>query len=207
VRDGFLYSHVGWIVDPKSTPTHWGQIKDLAKYPELRALEPWYMWILLFAPFCAVLNFGWSFEAMVYGAFVSTVLLYHGTFTINSLCHVWGKRVYATTDQSRNNLWLALITMGEGWHNNHHYYMTSANQGFRWYEIDMSYRILWVLEKLGIVWDVRRAPEEVVAGQLGGRSWLIEDQAAAAPEKAPVRSPGAGAPLPAPAPAAPVEDV
>ena len=99
---------------------------------------------------------------LVWGFFVSTVALYHGTFTINSLAHRWGSRRYATTDDSRNNLFLSLITMGEGWHNNHHFHPGSARQGFRWYEIDPSYYLLKLMEGLRLVHDVRGVPERVV---------------------------------------------
>jgi stearoyl-CoA desaturase (delta-9 desaturase) len=106
-----------------------------------------------------------GFQALVWGCFVSTILLYHGTFSINSLMHVIGKRVYDTGDDSKNSFVLALVTMGEGWHNNHHYYRASANQGFRWYEIDLTFYILVVLEKLGVIWDVKRAPRDVIEGR------------------------------------------
>ena len=93
---------------------------------------------------------------LIWGFLVSTVLLWHGTFTINSFSHVFGKRRYATTDDSRNNWFLALLTMGEGWHNNHHYYQSTANQGFYWWEIDLSYYILLALSKVGLIWDLRK---------------------------------------------------
>ena len=93
-----------------------------------------------------------------------TVLLWHGTFTVNSLAHVWGRRRYTTTDTSRNNFWLALITMGEGWHNNHHYYQLSARQGFFWWEVDVSYYVLKLWQALGLVWDVRTPPRSVLQG-------------------------------------------
>jgi stearoyl-CoA desaturase (delta-9 desaturase) len=111
------------------------------------------------------------------GFFLSTVLLYHGTFAINSLAHVVGRRRYVTGDESRNNWWLALITLGEGWHNNHHHYQSSTRQGFFWWEIDPSYYLLKVLETLGLVWDLRAPPEEVVRGEnrLGRR--VVEREA------------------------------
>ena len=98
----------------------------------------------------------------MWGFFVSTILLWHGTFTINSLSHLYGKVRYATPDGSRNNIWLALITLGEGWHNNHHCYMSSANQGFFWWEIDISYGMLKALSWFGIVKDLRRPPLEAL---------------------------------------------
>jgi stearoyl-CoA desaturase (delta-9 desaturase) len=99
---------------------------------------------------------------LVWGFFISTVLLYHGTFTVNSLAHIFGKRRFATSDSSRNNLFVALITLGEGWHNNHHYYPSSERQGFYWWEIDVSHYTLRALSLLGIVWDLRRPPASAV---------------------------------------------
>lgn len=101
---------------------------------------------------------GWV--AVFWGFFLSTTLLWHGTFTINSLSHVFGSRRYETTDTSRNNFWLALITLGEGWHNNHHRYQSSTNQGFFWWEIDVTYYLLKGLEALGVVSGIRKAPVE-----------------------------------------------
>ena len=81
---------------------------------------------------------------------------------MNSACHLWGTRRYATTDQSKNNWWAALLTLGEGWHNNHHHYQSSVNQGFYWYEIDVSYSIIWALSKVGITWDLRKPNEKAL---------------------------------------------
>ena len=95
----------------------------------------------------------------MWGFVVSTVLLYHGVFTVNSLCHLFGRRRYNTRDDSRNNWFVALITLGEGWHNNHHHYQSSANQGFFWWELDVSYYLLRLFGLLGLVWDIRRPAE------------------------------------------------
>jgi len=100
-------------------------------------------------------------QMLVWGFFVSTVLLYHGTFTINSLAHTLGKKVFPSNDDSRNNYLLALITLGEGWHNNHHYYPGSARQGFMWWEIDMTYYGLLLMKKMGLIWDLREVPQRV----------------------------------------------
>jgi len=105
---------------------------------------------------------GW--QMLVWGFFVSTVLCSHGTYTINSLSHLWGKKRYATTDDSRNNPVLALITLGEGWHNNHHYYQSSTNQGFFWWEVDISYYVLRMLSWVGLTWDLRKPPQHVLDG-------------------------------------------
>ena len=98
----------------------------------------------------------------MWGFFVSTVLLYHGTFVINSLCHMFGSVRYKTADTSRNSMTLALITLGEGWHNNHHYYSTSARMGFFWWEIDISYYALSLLSLAGLVWDMKKPSQRVL---------------------------------------------
>lgn len=161
------WSHVGWIVSPKFNHTNWRLIRDMARFPELQWLNRNH-WIpgLLLAVSCYLIG---GATGLVWGFFVSTVLLYHGTFTVNSLCHLFGKRHYQTTDDSRNNWFVALITLGEGWHNNHHYYQSSANQGFFWWEVDISYYIIRALSVVGLVWDVRRPSARVLRGELHQR--------------------------------------
>lgn len=150
------HSHVGWVLSPDHDDTEWDAIRDFTRYQELRYLNllHWVPGILL-GVMCWWID-GWA--GLAVGFFVSTVLLYHGVFCVNSLCHLWGGRRYATTDASRNNWLVALFTLGEGWHNNHHYYQSSANQGFWWWEIDISYYIITMLSWFGIVWDVRKPP-------------------------------------------------
>jgi stearoyl-CoA desaturase (delta-9 desaturase) len=99
------------------------------------------------------------------GFFLSTVILYHCTFLINSVAHVVGKKRYVTGDESRNNWWLAIVTLGEGWHNNHHHYQSSTRQGFFWWEIDVSYYVLKALSWTGLVWDLRAPPPHIVSGE------------------------------------------
>ena len=101
-------------------------------------------------------------SAVVWGYCVSTVLLWHATYSINSLAHRWGTRRYATQDDSRNNWLLGLLTLGEGWHNNHHHYCAAARQGFLWWEIDLTYYVLRGLAAIGVVWDIREPPRHVV---------------------------------------------
>ncbi len=157
---GFWWSHVGWILCRKYDETRLDAIPDLARHPELVFLDRFH-WIppavLAVACFWAG---GWS--ALWIGFFLSTVLTYHSTFCINSLTHLFGRRRFVTTDTSRNSLLMALVTFGEGWHNNHHYYQASANMGFFWWEIDVSYYALKALSWLGIVWDLRRPPRAVL---------------------------------------------
>jgi stearoyl-CoA desaturase (delta-9 desaturase) len=158
-RDGFWWAHVGWILSPRYDATDWDRIPDLAKYPELR----WINTHFLVPPvtLAVMLSLIGGASWLVWGFFVSTVLLWHATFTINSLSHVFGSRRYETTDTSRNNVWLALLTMGEGWHNNHHYFMNSTRQGFFWWEIDATYYILRGLARLGITWDLLEPPRRL----------------------------------------------
>jgi stearoyl-CoA desaturase (delta-9 desaturase) len=163
-KKGFWWSHVGWIVCRKYQPTDFNAIKDFAKYPELRWLDKYYLVPPIVLGVACWLLGGWS--ALITGFFLSTVLTYHGTFVINSLAHVFGKRRYATTDTSRNSLILALITLGEGWHNNHHHYQSTANQGFFWWEIDISYYILRALSWVGLVHDLRTPPKHILDKQL-----------------------------------------
>ncbi|MFS8069211.1 MAG: acyl-CoA desaturase, partial [Byssovorax sp.] len=159
MRRGFWWSHMGWWLSREHENTDLALIPDFAGYPELRWVEKWNV-LGVVAIIGGLLAFG-GFDVFLWGYVVSTCALMHGVFTINSLAHVFGSRRYATTDTSRNNLLLALITLGEGWHNNHHHYMSSANQGFFWWEIDVSFYILKGLEKVGLVWDLRAVPEHV----------------------------------------------
>jgi len=162
-QGGFWWSHVGWILDSVHEETDWRRIPDLAKFPELVWLNRWYL-VVNVASAVLLLAIGGAW-ALVWGFFVSTVLLWHGTFTINSFSHIIGRRRYQTTDDSRNNLILALITMGEGWHNNHHYYMRATNQGFFWWEIDLSYYLLRLMQLAGLVWDIHTPPRHVLDGK------------------------------------------
>jgi stearoyl-CoA desaturase (delta-9 desaturase) len=158
VRFGFWHSHFGWIFDHNSD-TNYHRVKDLAKFPELVWLDKYWLVPPVALGFLTFFLFG--LPGLFIGFCLSTSLLWSGTFTINSLSHVWGKRRYETTDDSRNNWVLALVTMGEGWHNNHHHYMASCRQGFYWWEIDVSYYIIRALGALGIVWDIRQPPRKV----------------------------------------------
>jgi stearoyl-CoA desaturase (Delta-9 desaturase) len=158
-RDGFWWSHVGWILSDKYNEPDYTTVKDFSKYPELRFINrfdwiaPWTFGVLAF------LIGGWS--GLVVGFFWSTVLLWHSTFLVNSASHVFGRRRYETNDTSRNSLLIALVTGGEGWHNNHHHYQASARQGFYWWEIDPTWYFLRVCSWLGIVRDLKQPPQRV----------------------------------------------
>ena len=158
-RDGFWYSHQGWILDSRWDETELERIRDFAKFPELVWLNRWhFVPPLLLVALCAAIG---GLSGVMWGFVASTVALWHTTYSINSLAHRWGSRRYDTADTSRNNWVLALLTLGEGWHNNHHWYMTSARQGFFWWEVDITYYVLRALALAGIVWDLREVPDDV----------------------------------------------
>jgi stearoyl-CoA desaturase (Delta-9 desaturase) len=159
-RDGFWWSHVGWILSTKYKSTDLSNIKDFASYPELRLVER-YAWIgpWLTAVACLLIG-GWG--GLVIGFFLSTVLLWHGTFLVNSMAHLIGRRRYATPDTSRNSMIVAVLTGGEGWHNNHHYLPASARQGFAWWEIDPTWYALKALSALRVVRDLKDPPARLL---------------------------------------------
>jgi stearoyl-CoA desaturase (Delta-9 desaturase) len=169
---GFLWSHMGWFTARAHFATQVELVRDLTKFPELCFLDrfdvvvPFLFAVTTYA-FGVVLetiapNFGThGMQMLVWGFFVSTVLLYHGTYTINSLAHQLGSQRYDTQDKSGNSLLLAFITLGEGWHNNHHHYPASARQGFYWWEIDLTYYLLVLLSWTGLIWDLKPVPPHV----------------------------------------------
>ena len=171
---GRWYSHTLWFLTPESFATPAGRVRDWMRHPELRLVEriDWLPFAALGAA-CAALG-GWlestrpdlgtsAGQMFVWGFVISTVLLYHATYTINSLAHGWGSRRYDTPDDSRNNAFLSAITLGEGWHNNHHRYPASARQGFRWWEIDATWLFLRLLAALGFISDLKPVPARVIA--------------------------------------------
>ncbi len=160
-REGFWHAHQGWIFGGRWDATELARVPDLAAFPELVWLDRWHV-----VPPLALAFGCWAvggLPGLVWGFCVSTTLLWHATYTINSLSHRFGTQRYATGDDSRNNFWLALLTLGEGWHNNHHFYMASARQGFFWWEIDPTYYVLRGLAVLGIVRDLREPPARILA--------------------------------------------
>jgi stearoyl-CoA desaturase (delta-9 desaturase) len=164
-RQGFFWAHVGWILSTEHEETELQRVPDLAKYPELRWLDQWHA---VPGVALAVGLYLWGgLPALVWGFFVSTVCCWHCTFMINSLTHMFGRRRYETKDDSRNSFLLAVLTLGEGWHNNHHYWQSSTRNGFRWWEFDPTYYTLRALALLGIVWDLKEPPKHVVEGQKG----------------------------------------
>ncbi|HET7650480.1 MAG TPA: fatty acid desaturase [Gammaproteobacteria bacterium] len=171
---GFLWSHMGWFLTPRAFRTDAERIPDLIKYPELRWLDRYDtlvpvllaatlyglgVWLHHLAP---QLGTGGG-QMLVWGFFISTVILFHATVTINSLAHRVGTRRFETGDDSRNNAVLALLTFGEGWHNNHHFYPGSARQGFHWWEIDLTWYGLQLMARLGLIHDLKPVPAWVAA--------------------------------------------
>ena len=171
---GFWYSHVGWIIGPDYKETDYKTIGDYAKYPELVWLNKNYLvppivlgivvamagaWVNGGSPWLMFTHYGMS--TLLIGFFLSTIILYHATFSINSIMHKFGKQRYESNDESKNSLWLALLTLGEGWHNNHHYYEVSARQGFFWWEIDITFYILKFFSWLGLIWDLKGVPYHI----------------------------------------------
>jgi stearoyl-CoA desaturase (delta-9 desaturase) len=162
-QKGFWWAHIGWILSGRYSKTEYDNIQDFAKFPELVWLNehdwvpPWILGVACF------LIAGWS--GLVVGFFASTVLLWHNTFMVNSVAHVWGSRRYGTADTARNNPAVAVLTMGEGWHNNHHHYPACARQGFFWWEIDVTYYLLRMGKTLHIVKDLKEPPAQAKAAR------------------------------------------
>ena len=177
VQQGFIWSHMLWLMTREAYGTDHRKVKDWLKYPELRLLERFdFLAPAMLALSMFVLgeviqavspHSGTSgLQMLVWGFIISTVTLYHVTFGINSLAHTFGTRRFETNDDSRNNFWLALVTFGEGWHNNHHHFPSSARQGFRWWEIDISYYMLVIMSWFGLVWDLKPVPAHALQSAL-----------------------------------------
>jgi len=171
---GFLWSHMGWFLTPRAFGTDLRRVSDLARYPELRWLDRYDIAVPVLAA-AAMCSLGVVLrhtapslhtdgaQMLVWGFFISTVALFHATVTINSLAHRWGSRRFATRDDSRNNLWLAVLTFGEGWHNNHHRFPGTARQGFLWWEIDLTWYGLCLMAVLGLIRGLKPLPARVLA--------------------------------------------
>ena len=175
-RHGLIWSHMGWFLSARHFTTPIERVRDLAKFPELRWLDRfdsvipllyaaslWGLGRLLEIVCPALHTNGW--QMLIWGYFVASVVLIHCTLLVNSLAHRFGGRRFDTGDDSRNNVVLALITLGEGWHNNHHHYPVSARQGFYWWEIDISYYLLRLLAALGLIWDLQEVPPDRLASK------------------------------------------
>ena len=172
VTKGFLWSHVGWLTSSRNFPTDYRMVRDLQKFPELVFLNrfdligPLLLLVFLAALGSALQAFAPglgtnAWQLIVWGFFISTTVLFHATCAINSFAHTLGSKRFPTGDESRNSLVLAILTLGEGWHNNHHRFPPCARQGFYWWEIDISYYIICLMGAFGLVWDIRTVPSQV----------------------------------------------
>lgn len=146
----------GWVLLRHHFEVKKEFIPDLIKFPELFWLHK-YNYLPLFLSFIGLYFLG-GLEFVFWGGVISSLLCWHAVFIVNSFSHIWGSQPYESHDQSRNNWLIALITLGEGWHNNHHYYPHSVNNGFKWYEFDPTYYALLLMEKCGLIWDLHKAP-------------------------------------------------
>lgn len=171
VKDAF-WAHIGWVLCRAYGNIRHDRIKDLSKYPELRFIDRFHVlpvlsligvlfvtgyFLNVFLP-----GLGTSgIQLVMWGFFLSTILVYHVTFLVNSATHIVGTKRFDTDDESRNSFWVALLTFGEGWHNNHHRWPLSARQGMYWWEFDLTYLLLRCLEKLGLVWDLKVYPDKI----------------------------------------------
>ncbi len=172
IKSDWLWSHIGWMTNKENLKTDYTKVRDLAKFPELVFLNR-HDWLVPLGLFLGLFGLGellnrfWpglqtsGLQLLVWGFFISTSVLFHATCSINSVAHLLGTRRYRTQDQSRNNFFLALITMGEGWHNNHHHYQRATRQGFFWWEIDVTYYLLKLMAWVGLVWDLSPVPDKV----------------------------------------------
>jgi stearoyl-CoA desaturase (Delta-9 desaturase) len=176
IRRGFWWSHVGWVTAKDNFTTRRERVRDLLKYPELIFLDRFDTLVPLLM-FAGVYGLGALLERFAPGlgtsglqllvwTVISTCVLFHATFTINSLAHLWGSRRFQTKDKSRNNWLLAVITLGEGWHNNHHHYQGAVRQGFKWWEYDVTYYVLVVMKWLGLVWSLNPVPARILETRL-----------------------------------------
>lgn len=180
VQLGFWRAHVGWFLTREGFAPDLKRVRDLLRYPELRWLDRFDIAVPVLMAY-GMLLLGQYLQhdfpqlhtsgpqMLIWGFFISTIACYHITYSINSLAHVFGKQRYHTADESRNNWWLAILTLGEGWHNNHHHYPAAARQGFYWWEIDITWYGLKLLSWLGIVWDLKPVPARVRESHLTSR--------------------------------------
>jgi stearoyl-CoA desaturase (Delta-9 desaturase) len=156
---GFWWSHVGWILSRTHHETKLDRVKDLARFPELRFLDRFH--VVPAVAYATAIFLAFGLPGLLWGFFVATVLTWHGTFLVNSLAHVIGRRRYETGDDSRNSALIAFLTLGEGWHNNHHHYQSTANQGWFWWELDVTYYVLRALAAVGLVRELRLPPPSI----------------------------------------------
>lgn len=165
----FLWSHMGWFLAKKNFLTDRKVVRDLIKFKELVLIDrfDWFPPVVLLLSLFLIgehlsLTSGISgLNMVIWGFCVSTILVYHCTFAVNSIAHLWGTQRYNTKEESKNNFFVALFTFGEGWHNNHHHYPGSIRQGFYWWEVDLTYYALRFLSFFGIVYNLRTVSKAI----------------------------------------------
>ena len=176
---GFFWSHMGWLFSPRCVPVRHELVRDLARRRELRLLQRYYYACNLgYALVLYAIGDTWRYfdptaatsgvQLLIWGSMISTVCVYHSIWSANSFCHRYGTRRFPTSDDSRNNFLVSLVTFGDGWHHNHHYCPYSARHGFSWWEIDLNFAILRLLACIGIVWDLKLPPARAVGMQRRG---------------------------------------
>lgn len=158
---GLFYAHIGWIFD-STDDTDLRRVRDLARYPELRFIDRY--WLLPPAALALAVLLWAGAPGLFFGFFFNTIVTMHVTFSMASFVHRYGSRRFDTADDSRNNALIAILMFGEGWHNNHHHCPWSARQGFRWWEIDVTYHVLRLLRRAGLIWNLREPPRELLGG-------------------------------------------
>ena len=198
-QHGFMWSHMFWLMNRRNFATDMKAVPDLAKFPELRFLDRFDFFVpILLATGLFGLGAGlnaWApslqtsgLQLLVWGFFISSIVLFHGTCTINSLAHLFGRQRFKTTDTSRNSFLLSLVTLGEGWHNNHHHYCASVRQGFYWWEIDITYYMLAMCSWVGLIWDLQPVPDRVYERYNAGKT-AVKGPVTVAPPSLPETDP------------------
>ena len=169
---GMWHSHMGWMINPR-TKQSMRYVGDLRKDKLVRSMSklfPFFVLISLALPALlgGLITMTWmgAFLGFLWGGLVRICFVHHVTWSINSVCHIWGARPFNTNDHSRNNLIMGVFALGEGWHNNHHAFQSSARHGLRWWQLDMSYFIIWFMSKVGLVYDVRVPTKERIKAKL-----------------------------------------
>jgi stearoyl-CoA desaturase (delta-9 desaturase) len=164
---GLLHAHVGWLFIHTHRGNRQRYARDLLDDPLIRFVDRTFvLWVAvgLLVPFGLGYLIGGTLEAaltgLLWGGAVRVLVIHHVTYSINSLCHFFGRRAFDTGDESRNLLWLAPFTFGESWHNNHHAFPTSYRHGLRGWQLDISAGVIWLMERAGLVWEVVRVPPE-----------------------------------------------
>jgi stearoyl-CoA desaturase (delta-9 desaturase) len=173
---GFWHSHVGWLFAPEVTD--WGRyVPDLMRDKTIFKLDRLYfLWLAAGFVVPALVGGLWhrtwlgALNGFLWGGMLRLFLVHHASWTIGSVCHIYGGRPFDTKDGSTNNAWLALVTVGDSWHNNHHAFPASAMHGLRWWEFDLAGWVIRTLAALGLVWNVERPTPQAIRTKLRRRS-------------------------------------